>query len=87
MENTVKINVNNGYEPRVVTVPRGQATKLVFNRANPSACLANVQSDELDFEQDLPLNKDVTVTINPAQAGEYDYACGMNMFHGKVVVK
>ena len=30
MENTVKINVNNGYEPRVVTVPRGQATKLVF---------------------------------------------------------
>ena len=51
MENTVKINVNNGYEPRVVTVPRGQATKLVFNRANPSACLANVQSDELGFEQ------------------------------------
>lgn len=87
MENTVEINVNNGYEPQEITVPKDQVTKLVFNRANPSACLATVQSDELGFKQALPLDQDVAVTINPKQAGEYDYSCGMGMFHGKVVVK
>ena len=87
MENTVNINVNNGYEPQAVTVPKGQSTRLVFNRTNPSACLAAVQSNDLGFKQDLPLNEDVTVTINPQQAGEYNFACGMDMFHGKVVVK
>ncbi|MBC6925276.1 cupredoxin domain-containing protein, partial [Ligilactobacillus salivarius] len=25
--------------------------------------------------------------INTDKAGEYGFACGMNMFHGKVIIK
>ena len=59
----------------------------IFNRSNDSACLARVQSDEMQFNTDLPLNQDVEVAINTDQKGEFNYACGMNMFHGKVVIK
>lgn len=84
---TVKISVANGYQPSTVEVKKGVPTRLVFNRTNSSACLAKVQSKELAFDKDLPLNKDVAVEINTDQPGEYDFACGMGMFHGKVVVK
>ena len=87
MEKAVKIDVKNGYEPQTVAVPKGVTTKLVFNRTNPSSCLAKVRSTDLDFEQDLPLNENVTISITPDKAGEYDYSCGMGMFHGKVVLK
>ncbi|MGN1279106.1 MAG: cupredoxin domain-containing protein [Limosilactobacillus sp.] len=87
MEKSVKINVKNGYEPQTVEVAKGVTTKLVFNRTNPSACLEKVQSADLGFATDLPLNEDVAVSITPDTAGEYDYSCGMGMFHGKVVVK
>lgn len=87
MEKLVKIDVKNGYEPQMVEVPKGITTKLVFNRTNPSSCLTKVRSTDLNFEQDLPLNEDVTISIAPDKAGEYDYSCGMGMFHGKVVVK
>lgn len=87
MEKSVKIDVKNGYEPQTAEVPKGITTKLVFNRTNPSSCLTKVRSTDLNFEQDLPLNEDVTISIAPDKAGEYDYSCGMGMFHGKVVVK
>ena len=87
MEKLVKIDVKNGYEPQTAEVPKGITTKLVFNRTNPSSCLTKVRSTDLNFEQDLPLNEDVTISIAPDKAGEYDYSCGMGMFHGKVVVK
>ena len=87
MEKLVKIDVKNGYEPQTVEIPKGITTKLVFNRTTPSSCLAKVGSTDLNFEQDLPLNEDVTISIAPDKAGEYDYSCGMGMFHGKVVVK
>lgn len=76
MEKSVKIDVKNGYEPQTVEVPKGITTKLVFNRTNPSSCLAKVRSTDLNFEQDLPLNEDVTISIAPDKAGEYDYPAG-----------
>ncbi|MGM9906646.1 cupredoxin domain-containing protein [Limosilactobacillus sp.] len=87
MEKSVRIDVKNGYEPQTVEVSKGVTTKLVFNRANPSACLEQVQSTDLNFAQDLPLGEDVAIAITPEHAGEYEYSCGMGMFHGKVVVK
>ena len=83
----IKVNVANGYEPEVVEFKQGTPAKIIFNRSNDSACLARVQSDEIQFNTDLPLNQDVEVAINTDQKGEFNYACGMNMFHGKVVIK
>ena len=33
------------------------------------------------------MNKKVTVEITPQKAGEYRFECGMNMFHGRIIVK
>ena len=35
----------------------------------------------------LPLNQKITVEIKPGQSGEFGFACGMNMFHGKIFVR
>lgn len=83
----VKVKVANGYEPEVVEFKQGTPAKIVFNRSNNSICLARVQSDEMQFNTELPLNQNVEISINTDQKGEFNYACGMNMFHGKVVIK
>ena len=41
---------------------------------------------ELGIDEKLDGKKEVTVDI-PTDTGTYNYACGMDMFHGKVVVK
>lgn len=46
-----------------------------------------VHSKDLDFETKLPLNEAQTVNVSTDKAGEYDFSCGMDMFHGKVVIK
>ena len=42
---------------------------------------------KLGFEAELPLNQEVSFDVKTDQRGEYDFACGMDMFKGKVVVK
>ena len=42
---------------------------------------------DLDVDVKLDGQKEVTVNIPTDQPGTYNYACGMDMFHGKVVVK
>lgn len=46
-----------------------------------------VHSPELGFESELPLNQEVSFDVKIYQRGEYGFACGMDMFKGKVVVK
>ncbi len=83
---TIKVT-NNGYEPQVTKLQKDIPAKLVFNRTNESMCLAQVQSQALSFQKDLPLQQDVVIPIKTNQVGEFDYTCGMNMFHGKVMIK
>jgi plastocyanin domain-containing protein len=35
----------------------------------------------------LPLNKKVTIEINPKNKGEFRFECGMSMFYGKIIVE
>ena len=42
---------------------------------------------ELGIDEKLDGKKEVTVDIPTDKPGTYNYACGMDMFHGKVVVK
>lgn len=65
---------------------RGPA-KLVFERVSDKGCLEVVHSPELGFEAELPLNQEVSFDVKTDQRGEYGFACGMDMFKGKVVVK
>ena len=35
----------------------------------------------------LPQDQAHTINIDTTKSGEYEFACGMNMFHGKLIIK
>lgn len=85
-EQSVEITVDGGYTPQVVTLKKGIPAKLIFLRKDPSGCLDEVVIPDFGISSKLPVNKPHVIEINPSEAGEFKYACGMNMFFGKVVV-
>lgn len=87
VENEVDIVVEGGYSPEVISIPKGQTTKLNFIRKDPTDCLEEVILGDFKIRRHLPLNQEVTVEITPEKEGEYRYSCGMNMYHGKIIVR
>jgi len=84
---TIKIQVLGGYNPSVIEVPKGERTTLVFLREDPSSCLEEVILGDFKVRKFLPLHEEVPVEIIPQKKGVFSFSCGMNMFHGKVLVK
>lgn len=83
----VDITVNGGYSPEVISIPRGKPTKINFIRTDPTDCLSEVVLPDFKIKRQLPLNQKVTIEITPEKAGEFRFVCGMNMYHGKILVK
>lgn len=83
---SVDITVEGGYTPNTISIPQGKTTKITFTRRDPSSCLEEVVLSDFKIKKYLPLNKKVTVEVTPKAKGEFGFACGMNMFHGKIIV-
>lgn len=83
---SVDITVEGGYTPNTISIPQGQTTKISFTRKDPNSCLEEVVLGDFRIKKYLPLNKKVTVEVTPKEKGEFGFACGMNMFHGKIIV-
>ncbi len=79
--------VEGGYSPGVISVQHGKTTVLNFIRKDPNSCLEEVVIPEFKVRKFLPLNEKVEIAINPARKGKFDLSCGMNMYHGKIIVK
>ena len=77
----------NGFSPQVVTIEPGKATTISFKRTTNQTCATQVVFPTLGIHRDLPLNQTVAVDIPPQEQGSLNFACGMNMLHGTVVVK
>lgn len=84
---SVDILVEGGYTPEVISIPKGKTTKINFIRKDPSSCLEEVVLGDFKIRKHLPLNQKVTIELTPERSGEFSYACGMNMYHGKIIVK
>ena len=78
---------NHGYKPETVTFKQGKPAKLKFIPSDNMGCMNEVVFKELGIDEKLDGKKEVTVDIPTDKPGTYNYACGMAMFHGKVVVK
>lgn len=87
VSDSVDIIVEGGYNPEVVSIPFGKLTKLNFIRKDTNSCLEEIVLGDFKIRKFLPLNQKVTIELNPKQKGEFGYSCGMNMFHGKIVVR
>ena len=82
----IKILVDGGYQPSAIKIPIHKKTTLTFFRKDPSSCLEEVVLSDFKIRQFLPLEKQVAIDITPAKTGEFVFSCGMNMFHGKLIV-
>src|SRR5258708_3305836 len=84
---SVDIIVDGGYLPAKVVIQKGKTTKLNFIRKDRTSCLEKVVLGDFKTRKYLQLNKRVTVELKPKEEGEFIYACGMNMYHGKIIIK
>lgn len=87
VSDSVDITVEGGYTPDTISIPKGKTTKVSFTRKDPSSCLEEVVLGDFKIRRFLPLNKKVTVEVTPKKTGEFKFECGMNMFHGKIIVR
>lgn len=86
IKDSVDITVEGGYSPNTISIPKGKTTTLNFFRKDPSSCLEEVVLGDFKIRKYLPLNQRVSIAITPEKTGTYDFVCGMNMFHGKLIV-
>ncbi len=84
---TIDIIVDGGYNPDTIAIPFGRKTTINFFRKDPNTCLEEVVLSDFKIKKYLPLNQKVSVEITPKKRGEFPFACGMNMFHGRLIVK
>jgi plastocyanin domain-containing protein len=86
VNDAVTITVDGGYSPEVISVQKGKKTTLNFYRKDPNSCLEEVVLPDFRVKKFLPVDKTVSISITPQKTGEFIYSCGMNMFHGKIIV-
>lgn len=86
-EGSVNILVDGGYKPEKISIPYGKTTKLIFERKDGSSCLEEVVLSDFKVRKFLPLNEKTEIEIKPHKKGEFDFSCGMGMFHGKLIVE
>lgn len=82
----IDIVVSGGYKPSVIEIKNNKTIKINFLRKDPSGCLEEVVLSDFKIKKFLPLNEKVTIEISPKMKGEYAFSCGMNMYHGKIIV-
>lgn len=85
--NKVAILVKGGYDPSVISIPKGEKTTISFIRKDPSSCLEEVVLSDFKIRKYLPIDEKVTITVTPQKEGIYNFECGMGMFHGKIIVE
>lgn len=81
----ITVDVSKGYyDPSTIELKAGIPAEITFGQG--SGCLAQVQSQELGFFEDLT-GGPRTVKLGALEAGTYSFTCGMQMVSGTIVVK
>jgi plastocyanin domain-containing protein len=83
----IKVTVKGGYTPDVIVVRQGKPVRLQFYRDETASCSEQVIFGDFGIAKDLPAFKTTPIEFTPDKAGEFNFACGMNMMRGKVIVE
>src|ERR687895_1739498 len=83
----VRVTVKGGYAPDVIRVRQGLPLELTFDRQESGECTAQVVFPDLRLSAALPAYRQTIVRLDPAEAGSFGFACGMNMIHGTLIVE
>ncbi len=83
----VAITVKGGYVPNLIKVQQGVPLRLVFDRQESGDCTSRVVFPDFALSKSLAAYGTTAVELLPAEAGQFEFACGMNMIHGTLVVE
>lgn len=86
-QQSAEIVVSGGYSPATVVLKRGVPATVNFKMNDSTECLSHVAFEQLGINKDLTKQKITGIKIPTDKKKTFNFACGMNMFHGKVVVK
>ncbi len=77
----------DGFTPQEISYKKGEPLKLAFYRADSENCANEVVFKDLNITKKLPVGEVVTVELPTDKTGAITFACGMNMFKGKIIVE
>jgi plastocyanin domain-containing protein len=83
----VRVLVQGGYEPAVIRVRAGQRVRLLFDRQETSSCSEEIVIPDFGVRRYLPAFETTVIELTPHEAGTHEFACGMAMLHGKLIVE
>ena len=83
----VEVTVKGGYSPNLIRVREGVPLRSVFDRQESGECTSRVVFPDFKVNARLPAFKQTAVEFTPDRSGEFDFACGMNMVFGTLVVE
>lgn len=83
----VVIIVRGGYSPDVIRVKKGVRLRLIFDRKEAGDCSSRVVFPDFHVSKTLVPFAKTTLEFTPDKAGEFGFACGMNMLHGTLIVE
>src|SRR5437762_3436208 len=83
----LEVTVRGGYRPEVIRVRQGVPVELTFDRQESGDCTSRVVFPDFRASATLPAYQRTTVQLDPDRAGEFGFACGMNMIHGTLMVE
>lgn len=83
----IKVTVKGGYSPDIIVVKKDAPVRLNFYRDETSSCSERVVFGDLGIARELPAFQTTAIEFTPDKAGEFTFACGMNMLRGKLIVR
>lgn len=81
------ILVKGGYTPDTIIVRAGKPVRLNFRREETAGCSDKVIFADFNKSADLPTGETVAVELLPKSSGQFEFACPMGMFRGRLVVE
>lgn len=78
---------DKGYQPESFKLRRNVPARLTFVRQVEVTCATEVVLPDYGIKRELPLGEPVVVEFTPNKTGEFGFACGMDMVHGKIIVR
>lgn len=83
----ISVTVKGGYSPDVIVVKKEIPVRLNFYRDETSSCSEQIVFSDFGISKALPAFKTTPIEFTPEKAGEFNFACGMNMLRGKLIVE
>lgn len=83
----IEVQVEGGYSPSTIRVRKGTPVRIVFDRTESSSCSEEVVFPDFGVRRYLPAHEQTTVELEPEEAGEYEFTCGMGMLRGRLIVE